>query len=248
MEKRTYKRSNFINTYQLTEEEYNLLPFNYRMEYCFQKMGDLLARIREIGQKIIIDEEVDGYLIEFFKNNGCEVTIGIDEDSGVKSTTITRISNEFYPKSSSNEIRLNQFIYDLATAKSKVFEEILKYRLQNQLKFLEVGIDFDLEGESPSELLDKISNRPVNAISLEDSKDYIIHFQLRMLLDELEKSDVTIKKPSPRHLYYLKTFGYEIIEGENTITIKQKLKDFGDKTGVIGFFKKLKSENGCKKD
>lgn len=245
MEKKTYKRNNFINTYQLTEEEYNLLPLNFRMEYCYQKMGDLLARIREIGQRIIIDEEVDEYLIEFFKNNGCVVTIETS-DADIKSTTITRVSPDFYPKSASDEVRLNQHIYNLATAKSKVFEDILKYRLKNQLKFLEVGIDLNLEGESPLELLDKISSRPISEIALEDSRDYLIYFQLKMLLDELEKSDVTIKKPSSHHLHYLKDFGYEVIEDESTITIKQKTASLDDKMQTKGFFKKLISEKGCK--
>ena len=245
MEKKTYKRNNFINTYQLTEEEYNLLPLNFRMEYCYQKMGDLLSRIREIGQRIIIDEEVDEYLIEFFKNNGCVVTIETN-DADIKSTAITRVSPDFYPKSASDEVRLNQHIYNLATAKSKVFEDILKYRLKNQLKFLEVGIDLDLEGESPLELLDKISFRPISEIALEDSRDYLIYFQLKMLLDELEKSDVTIKKPSSHHIHYLKGFGYEVIEDESTITIKQKTTSLDDKMQTKGFFKKLISEKGCK--
>lgn len=245
-ENKKYKRSEFINNYQLTEEEYHLLPLAARMEYGYKMAGDLLSRVREIGQKIITDEEIPEYLTEFFERNGCEVTRGLELETEEKSTKITRISNTFYPKSASMEVRLNQFMTDLATTKSKIFEDTLRSRLQNELKFLEVGVDFDLEVESPLALLERISTCPITESSLGESQDCIIHFQLKMLIDELDNNDVTIKKPSPHHINYLKIFGYEVIEEEDTITIKQKKKDIVDKNDEMGLFKRFRGEKGCK--
>ena len=245
-ENKKYKRSDYINNYQLTEEEYYLLPLAARMEYGYKIAGDLLSRIRGIGQKIIIDCEMPEYLIEFFEHNGCEVARGLELETEEKSTRITRISNVFYPKSASMEVRLKQFMADLATAKSKIFEEILRSRLQNELKFLEVGVDFDLEVESPLALLERISTCSAADPSLGRSQDGIIHFQLKMLIDELDNNDVTIKRPSPNHINYLKIFGYEVIEEEDTITIKKKAKNLVVKSDDMGLFKRFKGEKGCK--
>ena len=242
-----YLRKDFINEYRLTEEEYYLLPLKYRMEYCFKLVGDLLSHIREIGKKIIIDDEMAEFLMEFFDLNGCEVTRCIEDGAKEESTKITRVSNDFYPKSTSNEIRLNRFIYDLASAKARVFEDILKTRLQSQIKFLEAGIAVDTEGETPSMLLKKISEYPVSELSFEGVQDCLIHFQLKMLMEELESSDVTIKKPSPRHIYYFQSFGYDVIEGEDTITIKQKVKEQTDKNETVGFFKKITGKKRLQK-
>lgn len=243
---KTYLRKDYINNYRLTEEEYHLLPLKYRMEYCYQLMGSLLSHLLDVGTQLTIDEEIADYVTEFFENNGCKVEHDTDSETNTKKTRITRQSNTIYPKSSSNEVRLNQHIYDLASAKTKIFEDILKERLQTQIKFLEIGVPLDIEGESPAELLERITTYSTLDSSLEESRDYIIHFQLKMLIMELESADVTIRKPSSNHIHYLKTFGYEVIEDDDTITIKQKTKDTDNKSDNMGLFKKFREKKGCK--
>lgn len=225
-EKRVYSIYNFIETYQLTEEEYKLLPLNYRMEYCAQKYGDDLASLREIGDVVFIDGHLPEYESEYFTNNGCHVERGNSIESDLPTTKVTRETNKIYPKSASLEYRLNKYLYELAKAKTVIFEDIVKRSFDEQKNCLVMGIELDLDTESTDDILKRITSSPVSEMGLvKYNQDYLIHHELTPLMEALEDNYYTIKRPSEEYLDFLRRKGYSMNVDDDCVTILPAPKD-----------------------
>ncbi len=225
-QKNTYSRREYINNYKLTEAEYKLLPVSARMEYCAHQVGDLLSHIDTVGQKICIDESLPQYIYEYFEYNGCSVECQKNPDSQIPMTQITRISDTHYPRSAHVEHRLNQHLYELAMAKAKLFEELYKGKLDMQKNYLDMGIELPLDIESPSSLLNRITNLPVEDLNFfKDNIEYLIEYELKMLMEELEENYVTIKRPHELYIEFLKGKGYRISMDDDNISIYKPVKE-----------------------
>lgn len=220
-EKKTYSRRDYLNNYKLTEEEYYLLPLIARMEYCYQNAGGLLNNIREIGQKVIIDEEIPNYLLEFFEHNGCEVTHEGDE----RDTEITLISNDSYALDSSVvKARLDDHLYRIIKAKITIFEnkKLLREQIDQVDEFGKVDLDFELVS-----FLKSILSSPISELDLDDhDMEFLLESELEMLIEEVENNEnniVTIKRPNDLYIDYLNQKGYEVSDDGENITIRKPL-------------------------
>lgn len=225
----TYNRSDYIRNYFLTKEEYLLLPYVARMSYAKALFSRFMADLKEVGNEVILHMTLPEYFDEFFIDSGCEVkrdTPEIKEFDHDEIVVITRVSDKVnYATDPGLDFRVNRYLYDLALAKAVIFEDVLKKSIERQVKIINTQGVLNLHQESPETILRRITSLPLSQMHLEPyNQDYLIMYELRILMEELENNYFTIKRPSDEYIDFLRRKGYMINEDEHCISVYKPSK------------------------
>lgn len=226
MEKsKSFNRERFIHDYELTRDEYFLLPLEERMEYVKRKYSFILDEIPSIGDIKAIRGTFPFQFNEFFERNGCRVVNFENYDFNIEETEIRRLENVKLEYSEEASKNLDDYIKLVAGAKADMFKSVLVGIYQAKIAALNSENTIPLAPIDEEKILETICSTEFYSTDLpEEIKEYIMLCQLSSVIERIEKlgfADISFRLSSA-YFDYLKNHGYECQKEHKLIKVQNK--------------------------
>lgn len=215
-----YTRNSFINNYNLTREEFNLMPEEMQDSYSSMMCTSIINFVNLVNHEVEIDDGIDSMFASYFSKCGIEL---VEKEVDGKMTTIARctsspISNHL---STCSEI-VKRHINYIGQAKAQIFEEKAKKLLNDYLLFLTTGTPVELERLNLASILSSLTSLSLKELNLdEEQRDYLVHHELLGIMEYInayQKASLPLSTPDI-YLDYLRRRGYIIKEDAEELII-----------------------------
>lgn len=206
-----YNREEFIKNYELTKEEYLVLPFKERMEYANQIFGYKVANLKQIGDSIVFGHVIDDRFYEYFEYCGCQVC---QKDLGAEVTEIVKVAESEYVDQAEVRETIAHHIKLIGSIKAEIIaeKEQIYYKVQKGRKNHHFTEKFNYSQEVQRIKYSKVENLPAY------EQRWLIPVELENLIKSLDDGnqeylDLLV---SEEYLNYLKRQGYAVEQENNT--------------------------------
>lgn len=184
-----YDRTDFIDSYVLTYEEFYALPEVQQLEYTRRRFGYRLDQLQTVGDSWRFAGFMDTRYYPFFELSGCKIM-------GFDGTLIIRTEMKYLPVSDDAKNKLEYYINMIAQTKAKLIEERIHKKIcevQNNLNF---GIIFDESDFDFKTIIKEIQEASISSSILSDEEKQVLGY---MQIINLVNEPVNVKENFLKH-------------------------------------------------
>lgn len=222
----TYNSKQYIEDYQITRDEFFLLPDAEKLVHVEKLYGYLFDALKHVGDV----KTIRGYIPDWYKDlffiNGCNFE---NYDFGLEESEIKRINDSRYIQNESACESYEKHRRSIAFAKAGVFESIVKKFFQDKIDALQNGQDLSFSTLEFEHILRSVTDEAFSSDYLtKEEKDYIMEQEVTPFLEGFHHHSIrgVSKLLSQAYYEYLTSKGFvcESLDSENRKVLNISLK------------------------